>query len=158
MFDEVMPHGPATPPHFHAAMDEVFYVLDGTAEFVLGDRRQTARVGDTVFGPRGTVHGLQVTSATARFLNLYTPAGFERMLTTSDAAGCPTKRANARSQAIRSPSGPSENVGSAWLSRRARYRVASVECTRTSFGGTKANRNADTASSCGTAPPSRNQP
>ncbi|HEY0780285.1 MAG TPA: cupin domain-containing protein [Gemmatirosa sp.] len=89
LFDEIMPHGPAAPPHRHAAMDEVFYVLDGEAEFLLGDRRQTARVGDLVFVPRGTVHGFQVTSPSARFLNLYTPAGFERMLT---ASGAPAER------------------------------------------------------------------
>ena len=81
MFSEIMPKGPAAPPHIHARMDEVFYILDGEADFLLGDRREKAAKGSLIFVPRGTVHGFAVLSDTIRLLNLYTPAGFERMIT-----------------------------------------------------------------------------
>jgi Cupin domain len=62
-------------------MDEVFYMLDGEAEFLVGDRREIARKGALVFIPRGTVHAFRVVSNEAHFLNLYTPAGFDRIVT-----------------------------------------------------------------------------
>ena len=80
LFEELVPHGPAAPAHVHQDMDEVFYVLDGEAEFLIGDKRRLARKGALVFVPRGTVHGFRVTSEEARFLNLYTPAGFDRLV------------------------------------------------------------------------------
>jgi len=77
LFEQLIPKGPAAPPHMHRDMDEVFYMLDGEAEFLVGNRRETARKGTLVFIPRGTVHGFRVVSDGARFLNLYTPAGFD---------------------------------------------------------------------------------
>ena len=63
-------------------MDEVYYVLAGEAEFLLNDRREVARTGSLVFIPRGTVHSFRTGPAGARFLNLCTPAAFERVVTT----------------------------------------------------------------------------
>ena len=80
LFEQLMPRGPAAAPHLHEWMDEVFYILDGDADFLLGDRVENAIKGSMVFIPRGTVHGFGVNSETARFLNLYTPAGMERMV------------------------------------------------------------------------------
>ena len=80
VLEQILPQGPAAPPHQHETMDEVFYLLEGNATFLLGDRVQVAGKGAFVFIPRGTVHGFRVDSPTARLLNLYTPAGFERML------------------------------------------------------------------------------
>ena len=62
LFEETMPNGPAAPPHVHEDMDEVFYMLDGEAEFLLEDRREVAREGAMVFIPRGTVHAFHVNS------------------------------------------------------------------------------------------------
>jgi quercetin dioxygenase-like cupin family protein len=81
LFEETMPKGPAAPPHLHEDMDEVFYMLDGEAEFFLEDRREVAREGAMVFIPRGSVHAFRVNSDSSRFLNLYTGAGFERTIT-----------------------------------------------------------------------------
>ncbi len=78
LFEQLLPAGPAAPPHLHEAADEVFYVLEGEIELLLGDRLQVARKGALAFIPRGTVHGFRVNGAGARMLNLYTPAGFER--------------------------------------------------------------------------------
>ena len=71
LFEQLIPKGPAAPPHMQRNMDEVFYMLDGEAEFLVGDRRETARKGTFVFIIlRGTVHGFRVVSDGARFLNL----------------------------------------------------------------------------------------
>lgn len=80
LLEQLFPKGPAAPPHLHEGMDEVFYILDGEASFLLGDRIEHAGKGAMVFIPRGTVHAFRVDSPTARVLNLYTPAGFERTL------------------------------------------------------------------------------
>ena len=59
-----MVHGPAAPPHVHQDVDEVFYVLDGEVEFLIGDKRRAARKGALVFVPRGTVHGFRLSAKT----------------------------------------------------------------------------------------------
>lgn len=78
LFEIEVPHGPVAPPQVHADIDEMFYVLQGEAEFLLGDRIRTASRGDLVFIPKGTVHACRILGDTARLLNLYTPSGFER--------------------------------------------------------------------------------
>ena len=80
LFEELCPGSSGAPPHVHVYDDEVFYILEGEAEFVVGDKRETVGEGSLVFIPRGTVHAFKVRSATARLLNLYTGAGFERVI------------------------------------------------------------------------------
>ena len=80
LFEELCPKGAGAPPHVHLYADEVFYVLDGEAEFLAGSVREVAGAGALIFIPRGTVHAFRVRSETARMLNLYTQAGFERLL------------------------------------------------------------------------------
>jgi quercetin dioxygenase-like cupin family protein len=50
------PGEPSPPVHFHPHTDEAFYVADGEATFLLGDREHRATAGGFVFIPRGTVH------------------------------------------------------------------------------------------------------
>jgi quercetin dioxygenase-like cupin family protein len=80
LFEELCPKGAGAPPHVHLYADEVFYMLEGEAEFLAGDVRQVAGAGSLVFVPRGTVHAFRVRSDTAKMLNLYTQAGFERLI------------------------------------------------------------------------------
>ncbi len=47
---------PGAPPHVHENEDEIYYILEGTAHFLLGDRVETAGPGDTVILPRGEFH------------------------------------------------------------------------------------------------------
>ncbi|MGC7094917.1 cupin domain-containing protein [Amycolatopsis lurida] len=42
--------------HYHAKSTELFYVLDGKAEFVLGDEHATVSGGDLVIVPPGLPH------------------------------------------------------------------------------------------------------
>lgn len=72
------PPGTSVLEHRHVAMDEVFYVLAGTAEFTFGDRVERVAQGGLVFVPRGEVHGFRNTGTTpVRLLDIHTPAGFE---------------------------------------------------------------------------------
>ena len=53
----VFPPGePAPPLHLHPDTDEAFYLAEGEAIFMLGDREVPARGRDLVFVPRGTAH------------------------------------------------------------------------------------------------------
>jgi len=78
--EELCPQGSGAPPHWHE-QDEMFYLLEGDATFQAGDQMFQASAGAFVFIPRGTVHSFRVDSETARLLNFYTPAGFERTIT-----------------------------------------------------------------------------
>ena len=83
LFEELCPKGSGAPPHIHLYADEVFYILGGEAEFLAGNVRETAGAGSLIFVPRGTMHAFRVRTKTARILNLYTEAGFERLIETT---------------------------------------------------------------------------
>ena len=73
------PPGGGPPLHIHTREDETFYVLDGEVEFLLGEETVTARRGDFVNIPRGTVHRFINTGTdTARLVLTFTPAGIEQ--------------------------------------------------------------------------------
>jgi len=48
--------GPSPPLHVHPYTDESFYVAEGEATFLLGDRERRVSGGTPVFVPRGTAH------------------------------------------------------------------------------------------------------
>ena len=50
------PGEPAPPFHTHPNTDEAFYVAEGEATFLLGDRELTVTAGGFVFVPRDTPH------------------------------------------------------------------------------------------------------
>ena len=47
--------GVSFPGHTHPG-EEIIYVIEGTWEYVIGGRQVTARPGDVLFVPAGTVH------------------------------------------------------------------------------------------------------
>ena len=51
--------GTGAPLHVHANAEELIVVLEGTAEFSLGDARPLARVGDSVLVAPGRRHGFR---------------------------------------------------------------------------------------------------
>jgi quercetin dioxygenase-like cupin family protein len=68
----------AGPPLHHHDFDEAFYVLEGEMTFQLGDELRTAGPGELIFAPRDSHHTLaNLSGATARYLVVCTPAGFE---------------------------------------------------------------------------------
>jgi quercetin dioxygenase-like cupin family protein len=68
----------AVPLHAHTVEDEIWYVLDGEIEFIIGDERRTGTAGSFLFIPRGTPHTFMVKSATARWFGFGTPAGLDQ--------------------------------------------------------------------------------
>lgn len=79
VIEQLCPRGSGAPPHTHE-QDEGFYIIEGEATFLIGDRHVSAGSGSFVWVPRGTVHAFRVDSETCRLLNVYTPAGFERAI------------------------------------------------------------------------------
>jgi mannose-6-phosphate isomerase-like protein (cupin superfamily) len=45
------------PPHIHRSYDEGFYVIEGTVDFFLSERREHLEAGSFVLVPRGVSHG-----------------------------------------------------------------------------------------------------
>ena len=71
------PHTTGPGPHSHPE-DDVFYVLDGTMTFLVGDRWIDAPQGSFVLAPGGTTHDFQNrTDHRAGTLNLSVPGPFE---------------------------------------------------------------------------------
>jgi len=76
--DHIARRGNASPVHVHDRDDETFFVLDGELRVFVGEEEHTAGPGTVAVLPRRLRHAYVVTSATARFLTLHTPAGFEQ--------------------------------------------------------------------------------
>ncbi len=80
MFELVVPPGARVPaPHYHREVDEVVYGLQGTLTFTLDGARHELRSGDSLFVPRGKVHGFDnLHPEPARSLSVLTPASIGR--------------------------------------------------------------------------------
>jgi quercetin dioxygenase-like cupin family protein len=70
-------HGDTAPRHRHRDATETFIVLEGEILIEAGNKRHFAAAGHVAVLPREQVHTFIVVSATARYLTLHTPAGFE---------------------------------------------------------------------------------
>ncbi|OJY42635.1 cupin domain-containing protein [Pseudonocardia sp. 73-21] len=71
------PHTTGPGAHTHPE-DDVFYVLEGTMTFLVGDRWIDAPEGSFVLAPGGTPHDFQNrTDERAGALNVHTPGAFE---------------------------------------------------------------------------------
>ncbi|GAB4128319.1 MAG: hypothetical protein Fur005_46630 [Roseiflexaceae bacterium] len=60
-------HHMAVPLHAHTYEDEIWYVLDGTIRFTIGDQHYDAPAGTFAYIPRGVAHTFLVISTTARW-------------------------------------------------------------------------------------------
>ncbi|WP_336211729.1 cupin domain-containing protein [Nonomuraea sp. LPB2021202275-12-8] len=65
-------------PHHHALSSELFYVLAGTMEFLLGDRMVTAGAGSLIVVPPGMVHAFGASAGSAADLLVVMAPGVER--------------------------------------------------------------------------------
>jgi len=69
------PNGGQVPWH-NQEQEEIYFVIEGTAEMCLGDERQTLTTGQTVYIPSGVFHQLtNIGSTPLRMLYCYGPAG-----------------------------------------------------------------------------------
>jgi quercetin dioxygenase-like cupin family protein len=72
--------GDMPPLHVHRAEDESFVVLEGEMSVYLGDEHRVVRAGEAAFAPRDVPHTYRIESASARWLAIGNPAGFERFV------------------------------------------------------------------------------
>jgi quercetin dioxygenase-like cupin family protein len=78
MIETIVPSGSGPPAHTHSREDETFCVVEGTAEFRLGDEKSICGPGSVVYGPRGVTHGyLNVGETDLKITIVYTPGGVE---------------------------------------------------------------------------------
>jgi len=76
MFEFTVPSGAKVPaPHYHVHFDETIYGLEGIMTFSVEDKTIDIAPGETLFIPRGTVHGFDnLTQENAKALAVITPA------------------------------------------------------------------------------------
>ena len=68
-------------PHIHGEHADAFYVLDGELVFHFAGEQRSLRTGAFVLAPPGLVHGFDVGSEGARYLNIHAPGGGYAKLT-----------------------------------------------------------------------------
>ncbi|MEM6802740.1 MAG: cupin domain-containing protein [Bacteroidota bacterium] len=74
LVEGVMPAGSMVPVHLHQHEDEIFHVLEGEVEILLGEQTLTGKAGDIIYLPRGIKHGIKTRGKeTARVLNYVIP-------------------------------------------------------------------------------------
>jgi quercetin dioxygenase-like cupin family protein len=88
LMEQLMAKGPQAPRHLHEWMREGFYLLEGRARFVVDGKTIDAGPGDYVTVPKQTWHEFEALTD-LRFLNWYTPGGFEKLIVGS---GVPATR------------------------------------------------------------------
>jgi quercetin dioxygenase-like cupin family protein len=67
--------GKGTPLHIHHAQDEIFYVLEGSYKFQVGDARYDLKNGDSIFLPRQVPHAWTQVSEKGKMIVIMQPAG-----------------------------------------------------------------------------------
>jgi uncharacterized cupin superfamily protein len=79
LVDSVLPPGGGfRVPHWHENLDEVFYVLEGEIEYLLGEQWRRAPAGTTVVIPAGAIHAFRNESGRpARHLAVGPPGAVE---------------------------------------------------------------------------------
>jgi mannose-6-phosphate isomerase-like protein (cupin superfamily) len=74
----VQPGKPGPGAHSHEANEELFYVIEGTMTFRVGDELVDAPAGTFLRIPAGVTHDFENrTSHNAAALNVFMPGGFE---------------------------------------------------------------------------------
>jgi quercetin dioxygenase-like cupin family protein len=67
--------GRGTPLHVHPSQDEVFYVLEGSYRFKVGEELFDLTVGESIFLPRAVPHAWTQVSEKGKMMVLLQPAG-----------------------------------------------------------------------------------
>lgn len=76
MFEQTsLSQGKGTPLHIHHSQDEIFYVLEGSYYFQVGDDKFKLAKGDSIFMPRKVPHAWSQLSETGKMTVVFQPAG-----------------------------------------------------------------------------------
>jgi quercetin dioxygenase-like cupin family protein len=70
--------GKGAHPHLHTGIEQVCYLLEGSAHVEVGAESFEMRAGDACFFPAGVLHVFTVTSERAKVLVTYSPPYRER--------------------------------------------------------------------------------
>jgi mannose-6-phosphate isomerase-like protein (cupin superfamily) len=65
-------------PHLHTGIEQVCYLLEGSAHVEVGDEKFEMKTGEACFFPAGVTHVFTVTSERVRVLVIYSPPYLER--------------------------------------------------------------------------------
>ena len=77
--DDVAP-GVGIPPHIHTKEDEIFRVIEGEIEIMVGGKTTVLKAGDTAFAPKNIPHAWTVVGTEkAKMITSAFPAGIEIM-------------------------------------------------------------------------------
>ena len=77
-----LPPGEAHRFHFHPKMEEILYILSGTAEQWIEKEKRIMKAGDSIYLPVGMVHGTyNIGAETLDFLAVLSPAKSEGPVT-----------------------------------------------------------------------------
>jgi quercetin dioxygenase-like cupin family protein len=77
-----LPPGEAHRFHFHPKMEEILYILSGTAEQWIEKEKRIMKAGDAIYLPVGMVHGTyNIGAETLDFLAVLSPAKSEGPVT-----------------------------------------------------------------------------
>ncbi|WP_334058393.1 cupin domain-containing protein [Polaribacter sp. P097] len=89
LVEGIMPKGSSVPLHIHELEDEIFHVLEGKVELVIGEKTIQGKKGDIIYLPRGIQHGIKTLgSETVRVLNYVIPGkNFEEFFTKMNEIG-----------------------------------------------------------------------
>jgi quercetin dioxygenase-like cupin family protein len=67
--------GKGTPLHIHNSQDEVFYIVEGSYYFRVGEEKFNLTKGDSIFLPRNVAHAWTQVSETGKMTVVVQPAG-----------------------------------------------------------------------------------
>jgi mannose-6-phosphate isomerase-like protein (cupin superfamily) len=70
--------GQGAHPHLHTGIEQVCYLLEGTAHVEVGEEKFEIKAGEACFFPAGVMHVFTVTSERVRLLVIYSPPYLER--------------------------------------------------------------------------------
>ena len=74
VIEEIMPPNTQETLHYHAAAQQYFYILEGTAAFIVNDKMERVKAMEGIYIPNNTVHQIQnQTPETIRFLVISNP-------------------------------------------------------------------------------------
>ncbi len=68
-----VPPGRTIPPSLHRVAREVLYILEGEAEFTVGDETRVVGAGRFLNVPPGTPHSMRTLASAIRFLAIQSP-------------------------------------------------------------------------------------
>ena len=76
VFEQIsLSQGHGTPLHIHSNQDEVFYVIEGSYYFQVGDEKFKLEAGDSIFLPRNIPHAWSQVSSKGKMTVIFQPAG-----------------------------------------------------------------------------------